>query len=84
MAGSNDSFSSALSLVSRGRPLPREKGSGDNSIPNPYRWNADMSCGLRNWGQVEEIVMMCGQYTALVRSCSAVFFLWLQFFCVPC
>ena len=23
--------------------------------------------------------MMCGQYTACVRNCSAVFFLWLQF-----
>ena len=30
-------------VVSRRRPLPREKGSGDISVPNPFCWNADMS-----------------------------------------
>ena len=32
-----------LALVSRRRPLPREKGSGDISIANLFCWNADMS-----------------------------------------
>ena len=79
-----------MSLVSRCQSLPREKGFGEISIPNPFRWNADMSLPAqklrssidRSMGQVEAIVMMCGQYTALtiVRNCSAVFiFLWLQF-----
>ena len=36
-------LSPGCDIVSRRRPLPREKGSGDISIANLFCWNADMS-----------------------------------------
>ena len=72
-------------LVSQRRPLPREKGSGDISIANLFCWNADMSLRAQklrsSQGNCND---MCGQYTAHVRNCSAVFFFMAAVLCIAC
>ena len=51
-------------VVSRCRPLPKKKGSGGMSIPNPFCWNADMSLHAQ---KLVKTIAMCGQLQCVVN-----------------
>ena len=66
-------------VVSRRRPLPREKGSGDISIANLFCWNADMSLRAQKLRSSQGNCNDVWSIYSTLAQCSAVFFLLLQF-----
>ena len=75
-----------VNVVAWRRPLPREKGSGDISIPNPFRWNADMSLRAQKLrssrGNCNDVRSIYSTRAQLL--CCIFFFLMAAVFCIDC